>query len=94
MSCEAASQAGWRLSKYREIQVLQLIAEGCPAAEVARRLTIAPKTVSSHMERILMKLDVHTRAQAVAVAYEAGLIRVLPSTNEVMAHVALELAEA
>jgi hypothetical protein len=32
--------------------------------------------VSSHMERILAKLDVHTRAQAVAVAYEAGLIRV------------------
>jgi DNA-binding NarL/FixJ family response regulator len=60
----------------REIQVLQLIAEGCPPPTVAKRLVISPKTVSSHMERILAKLDVHTRAQAVAVAYEAGLIRV------------------
>jgi DNA-binding NarL/FixJ family response regulator len=60
----------------REIQVLQLIAEGCPPAVVAKQLVISPKTVSSHMERILAKLDVHTRAQAVAVAYEAGLIRV------------------
>jgi DNA-binding NarL/FixJ family response regulator len=70
----------------REIQVLQLIAEGLPPAEVARRLVISPKTVSSHVQRILTKLDVHTRAQAVAVAYEAGLIRVSP--NEVEAHLA------
>jgi DNA-binding NarL/FixJ family response regulator len=70
----------------REVQVLQLIAEGLPPAEVARRLVISPKTVSSHVQRILTKLDVHTRAQAVAVAYEAGLIRVSP--NEVEAHLA------
>lgn len=71
----------------REVQVLQLIAEGLPPAEVARRLVISPKTVSSHVQRILTKLDVHTRAQAVAVAYEAGLIRV--SASEVEAHLAL-----
>jgi DNA-binding NarL/FixJ family response regulator len=70
----------------REVQVLQLIAEGLPPNEVARRLVISPKTVSSHVQRILTKLDVHTRAQAVAVAYEAGLIRVSP--NEVEAHLA------
>jgi DNA-binding NarL/FixJ family response regulator len=69
----------------REIEVLQLVAEGLPPAEVARRLVISPKTVSSHVQRILTKLDVHTRAQAVAVAYEAGLIRV--TANEVSAHV-------
>jgi two-component system, NarL family, nitrate/nitrite response regulator NarL len=69
----------------REIEVLQLIAEGYPPAEVAKRLVIAPKTVSSHMERILAKLDVHTRAQAVAVAYEAGLIRVA-QRPEVVGH--------
>lgn len=60
----------------REIEVLQLVAEGLPPVEVARRLFISRKTVSSHMQRIFTKLDVHTRAQAVAVAYEAGLIRV------------------
>jgi DNA-binding NarL/FixJ family response regulator len=70
----------------REVQVLQLIAEGLPPNEVARRLVISPKTVSSHVQRILTKLDVHTRAQAVAVAYEAGLIRVSPA--EVEAHLA------
>lgn len=60
----------------REVEVLQLVAEGWPPAEVARRLYISRKTVSSHIQRIFVKLDVHTRAQAVAVAYEAGLIRV------------------
>jgi DNA-binding NarL/FixJ family response regulator len=70
----------------REVQVLQLIAEGHPPSEVARRLVISPKTVATHVQRILTKLKVHTRAQAVAVAYEAGLIRV--STDDVEAHVA------
>jgi DNA-binding NarL/FixJ family response regulator len=60
----------------REVEVLQLVAEGWPPADVASKLVISPKTVSSHVQRILTKLGVHTRAQAVAVAYEAGLIRV------------------
>jgi len=60
----------------REVEVLQLVAEGLPPAQVANQLHISRKTVSSHMQRIFTKLDVHTRAQAVAVAYEAGLIRV------------------
>jgi DNA-binding NarL/FixJ family response regulator len=77
----------------REIEVLQLIAEGLPPAEVAKRLVIAPKTVSSHVQRILAKLNVHTRAQAVAVAYESGLIRVLRTEPEVTAHLTLDLAE-
>jgi len=72
----------------REIEVLQLVAEGCPPTEIAARLVISPKTVSSHIQRVLAKLDVHTRAQAVAVAYEAGLIRVTPAIREVEAHLA------
>jgi DNA-binding NarL/FixJ family response regulator len=74
----------------REVEVLQLVAEGWPPAEVAKKLVISRKTVSSHMQRILTKLGVHTRAQAVAVAYEAGLIRVTPNGNgngrEIEAH--------
>ena len=61
-----------------------------PPAEVANRLVIARKTVSSHMQRILVKLNVHTRAQAVAVAYESGLIRVLPRDPEVELHLMSE----
>ena len=72
----------------REIEVLQLLAEGVPATEIGQRLCISPKTVSSHVQRILGKLNVHTRAQAVAVAYEAGLIRVAP--REVELHTALD----
>jgi DNA-binding NarL/FixJ family response regulator len=70
----------------REIQVLQLVAEGWTPGEVGQRLFIAPKTVSSHMQRIFAKLGVHTRAQAVALAYEAGLIRVQPRDDRVEAH--------
>lgn len=72
----------------REIEVLQLVAEGLPPAEVAKRLVISPKTVSSHVQRILAKLNAHTRAQAVAIAYEAGLIRIARngSTDDVDAH--------
>ena len=73
----------------REIEILQLIAEGCPPGEVAQRLFIAPKTVSSHIQRIFVKLGVHTRAQAVAMAYAAGLIQVgMPQRDEVEAHIA------
>jgi DNA-binding NarL/FixJ family response regulator len=60
----------------REIEVLQLVAEGFPPADVAEKLVISPKTVSNHVQRILVKLNAHTRAQAVATAYAAGLIRV------------------
>lgn len=72
----------------REIEILQLIAEGCPPGEVARQLFIAPKTVSSHVQRIFVKLGVHTRAQAVAMAYAAGLIQVEAAPDEVEAHIA------
>ena len=74
----------------REIEVLQMIAAGLPPIEVANRLVIAPKTVSSHVQRILAKLNVHTRAQAVAVAYESGLIRIVPTVPEVEAHLIIE----
>jgi DNA-binding NarL/FixJ family response regulator len=42
--------------------------------EIAARLVISPKTVGGHIERILDKLDVHSRAQAVGVAYREGLV--------------------
>lgn len=73
----------------REVEILQLLAEGCPPGDVAQRLFIAPKTVSSHVQRIFVKLGVHTRAQAVAMAYAAGLIQVgMTPRDEVEAHIA------
>ena len=59
----------------RELQILRLVASGRPPAEIAAQLVISPKTVSSHLQRILSKLAVHSRTQAVARAYELGLVR-------------------
>ena len=57
-----------------ELEVLQLLAEGLGPAEVGRRLAISRKTVGTYIEHIYRKLDVHTRAEAVARAYRQGLV--------------------
>jgi DNA-binding NarL/FixJ family response regulator len=54
--------------------VLQLLAEGLEQGEIAERLVISSKTVASHIERILAKLGVRSRAQAVAAAFREGLV--------------------
>ena len=52
----------------REQEVLGLLAQGLEQEEIANRLFVTPKTVAKHIERILGKLAVHSRAQAVALA--------------------------
>jgi DNA-binding NarL/FixJ family response regulator len=58
----------------REFEVLRRLAQGQKASDIASELFISPKTVSSHVQRILAKLGVHSRAQAVAVAYQSRLL--------------------
>jgi DNA-binding NarL/FixJ family response regulator len=58
----------------RELEVLQLLATGVSADEIAKRLFISKKTVGTHIEHIFTKLGVRSRAQAVAVAYRDELI--------------------
>jgi DNA-binding NarL/FixJ family response regulator len=58
----------------RELQVLRLLAEGLGQREIAERLVITSKTVATYVERILDKLGVHSRAQAVALAYREQLV--------------------
>jgi len=53
----------------RESDVLRLLAQGLTQDEIAARLGISPKTVSTHIEHVLRKLGVHSRAQAVALAF-------------------------
>jgi DNA-binding NarL/FixJ family response regulator len=57
----------------REREVLKLLAGGRTQAEIAGTLFISPKTVAGHIQRVLTKLGVHSRAQAVALALEQGL---------------------
>jgi DNA-binding NarL/FixJ family response regulator len=68
-----AASAGFGLTR-RELEVLQLLGSGKRAPDIAADLGISPKTVSSHIQSIFRKLDVHSRAQAVARAYEHGLV--------------------
>jgi DNA-binding NarL/FixJ family response regulator len=59
----------------RERQVLDLIATGARNAEIARKMSIAPKTVANHISAIFAKLQVSDRGEAIIIAREAGLGR-------------------
>jgi DNA-binding NarL/FixJ family response regulator len=58
----------------RELEVLHLLSDGLSQKEIAASLVISSKTVAAHIQHILGKLGVHSRAQAVAHAYRRGLL--------------------
>jgi len=72
---EANGLTGWARLTARELEVLQLLSRGFTQKTIAGELHISRKTVAMHIQRILGKLGVHSRAAAVSRAYRLGLVR-------------------
>jgi DNA-binding NarL/FixJ family response regulator len=70
----AATVAHHRLSP-RELDVVELVADGLSYSEIAARLVLGETTIKSHVARILAKLDLRDRVQIVVFAYESGIVR-------------------
>lgn len=59
----------------RQTQILQLLADGVSVRDVALRLEITPSTLRTHLQNVLMRLGVHSRVEAIAIAMRHGKVK-------------------
>jgi DNA-binding NarL/FixJ family response regulator len=71
--CHSRGHADLSALTPRELEVLRLLARGMSNAELARQLTLSEATIKTHVGRILTKLQLRDRVQAVVLAYQTGL---------------------
>jgi len=64
---------GLEVLSLRERQVLELVAQGLSNQEIGKRLSLSPKTIARHRERIMKKLNMHSRTELVKFAIRTGL---------------------
>jgi DNA-binding NarL/FixJ family response regulator len=74
-SADSESAADRKRLTPREQEILRLLANGHGTRAISGQLHISPKTVSTHVQRILVKLGLHSRGEAVAFAYREGLVQ-------------------
>jgi len=68
---------GLEVLSEREREVLELVAQGLSNAEIGARLELSPKTISRHRERIMNRLNLHSRSELVKFAIKTGLVKLV-----------------